>query len=153
MAIAAEESAKQEQNVAVMIETGQTPGHVGANNLVKAIDMTANIVMEDHQMSDLKDNTRTGDSMVPGLTLRQQKMSENFWGGGRQRDKRKPTYQPGVDAMRGTIDKAMQGKYLPNVAASVPRDTVTGDNLLTDLHARKYKPPVNILFDANKAKP
>src|ERR1700723_2042442 len=76
-AIAAEQAAKEAANVEAMIETGKRPGPVGMNNLVKAVDLTAQIVMEDQNHTDLKDNTRTGDTMAPNLTIRQQQMSKD----------------------------------------------------------------------------
>src|ERR1700743_2073415 len=118
--IAAEQKAKEARHVEAIIETGKAPGHIGENVHVKAIDQTAEIVMQDYGMTDLKDNTRQGDSMVPGLTPRQREMSKNFWGGKRQSDrKREPTYQMGIQAQqKAMIDNAMSGKFLPNVAAS-----------------------------------
>ena len=153
-AIAAEEAIKRAENVESMIETGRTPGHIGNNDRVKAVDETAKIVMEDYQMSDLKDNIRAGDTMIPGLTPRQREMSKNFWGGMKQSDrKRNPTYQLGVQAKnKQMIDSAMSGQYLPNVAGSVPRDSVTGDTVLTDLHRRRYRPPVDVIYDTNRGK-
>lgn len=150
-AIATAQTKKQKRHVKKMIETGETPGHIGNNLQVKAIDMTAEIVMEDHKMTDLKTNTRQGDTMVHGLTPRQREMSKDFWGGRKMSDrKRDPTYQMGVqDRGKRLVDGAMSGNFLPNVAANQPRDSQTGDHLLTDLHARKYKPPVDILFDSN----
>lgn len=154
LAIAEEQAAKEAAHVEEMIETGQTPGHIGDNVRVKAIDATAEIVMQDYGMTDLKDNIRQGDSMAPSLTPRQREMSKNFWGGKRQTDrKREPTYQLGVQAKnKSMIDNAMSGQFLPNVAASAGRGAVTGDNVLRSIHGSRYKPPVNILYDANKTK-
>lgn len=151
-AIAAEQAAKEARHVEAMIQTGETPGHIGENVKVKAIDQTAEIVMHDYGMTDLKDNTRQGDSMVPGLTPRQQKMNENFWGGKKMSDrKREPTYQMGMQAQhKNLIDSAMQGKFLPNVAGSVPSDSMTGDTMLRKIHGARYKPPVDIIYDSNR---
>ena len=151
-AIATAQAEKEAAHVEEMIESGETPGHIGNNVRVKAVDATAEIVMQDYGMSDLKDNLRAGDSMAPKLTIRQQKMSENFWGGKRHSDrKRDPTYQMGVQAQRkGIVDTAMSGGYLPNVAGAQPSDARTGDHLLREIHAARYKPPVNIIYDANK---
>ena len=151
-ALAAEQAAKEVAHVEAMIETGETPGHIGENVRVKAIDETAKIVMEDLKMTDLRDDMRPGESMAPRLTPRQQKMSENFWGGQRMADrKRNPTYQLGVQTrQKGIIDNAMAGKYIPNVAAGQPSDAQTGDNVLRAIHGARYKPPVNIIYDANR---
>jgi len=150
-AIAAEQQEKETSHVEAMLETGETPGHIGNNVKVKAVDATAEIVMQDYGMTDLKDNMRAGDAMTPKLTIRQQKMSEGFWGGKRQSDRRNPTYQPGIQAHKKSIvDNAMSGGYLPNVAGAAPADSVTGNTVLTDIHRNRYKPPVNIIYDANK---
>lgn len=45
---------------------GKAPA-MGASKITKAIDATAQIVMEDHRMTDLQDNLRPGDSMAPKL--------------------------------------------------------------------------------------
>jgi hypothetical protein len=57
------------------------PGIVGANKIVKAVDKTAEIVMADHHLTDLKSNIREGESMAPRLPGGQQKMADNFFGG------------------------------------------------------------------------
>jgi predicted nucleic acid-binding Zn-ribbon protein len=147
--IAAEQKAKEARHVETMIKTGQTPGHIGENVHVKAIDQTAEIVMQDYGMTDLKDNTRQGDSMAPALTPRQREMSKNFWGGSRVKDrKRDPTYQIGVQAQKkNMIDTAMSGGFLPNVAGSAPKDSRTGDTMLREIHGARYKPPVEIIYD------
>ena len=150
--ITKEQAAKEARHVEAMIESGETPGHIGENVRVKAIDATAEIVMQDYGMTDLKDNTRQGEAMVPNLTPRQQIMNKNFWGGGKMKDrKRDPTYQLGVQTrQKSIIDGAMQGKFLPNVAGSVPKDSNTGDTVLRQIHSTRYKPPVNIIYDANR---
>lgn len=48
----------------------------------KAIDTTAEVVMQDYKMGDLKDNLRTGDAMAPKLPPAQQAKADAFFGGG-----------------------------------------------------------------------
>lgn len=55
------------------------PGIVGAQ-VVKAIDQTAKIVMEDYHLTNLKDNVREGDTMAPRLAFPQQKAADEFFG-------------------------------------------------------------------------
>jgi hypothetical protein len=57
----------------------RAPGIVGANTMVKAVDKTAEIVMADHHLSDLKTNVRQGDTVAPPLPPHQQKMADNFF--------------------------------------------------------------------------
>ena len=49
------------------LEQRTAPGIVGANAQVRAIDMTADIVMQDYKMTDLKSNVRDGEAMVKPL--------------------------------------------------------------------------------------
>lgn len=53
-----------------------------SGNVIKAIDETAKIVMEDHNMGDLRDNVRVGESMAPKLPPRQQRDADNMFSGG-----------------------------------------------------------------------
>lgn len=80
-AIAAEEKVKMERNMRAMIEAERGPGHVGANVSVRAIDATADIVMQDYGLTNLKDNIRSGDSMAPPLPPKMQSAADNFFKG------------------------------------------------------------------------
>lgn len=51
---------------------------------IKAIDTTADIVMQDFKMGDLKDSVRTGDIMAPKLPPAQQAKADNFFSGGKK---------------------------------------------------------------------
>ena len=63
--------------------SGRAPGIVGANNSVKAVDMAAQIAMEDYGLTDLKDNVRPGESMAPPLAPVQQQKADSFFSGGK----------------------------------------------------------------------
>lgn len=63
------------------IEDGKSPGIIGRNNLVKAIDYTAEITMKDYGLTDLRD-ARQGETMAPKLPMQQQKMADNFFNPG-----------------------------------------------------------------------
>jgi hypothetical protein len=63
-----------------IVESGRAPGIVGANSMVKAIDQTAEIVMQDYKLSNLKDNVRPGEAMAPRLPQEQQKKADEFFG-------------------------------------------------------------------------
>lgn len=58
------------------------PPTVGANVQVRATDATADIVMADYGMTDLKDNIRQGESMAPPLPPNQQQRADAYFGGG-----------------------------------------------------------------------
>ena len=69
------------RNMAAIIVSQRPPGHIGDSVIVKAVDATAQIVMEDHKMTDLQDNLRTGDMAAPKLPPAQQKLADGFFGG------------------------------------------------------------------------
>lgn len=57
---------------------GQAPA-VGGSMLAKAVDTTAQIVMEDQQMTDLRDDVREGETMTPKLAPRLQAMADGMF--------------------------------------------------------------------------
>ncbi len=85
---ACKEAARQEEiqaaaeRIAKMLVEQKAPGHIGANVQVKAVDATAEIVMQDYGLTNLQDNLREGDSAAPKLEPRLQKMADNMFGGG-----------------------------------------------------------------------
>src|SRR5579863_2292425 len=58
--------------------TGTAPA-IGGSIMTRAIDKTAQIVMEDHKLSDLRDNVREGDIMAPKLPAAQQQMADSLF--------------------------------------------------------------------------
>jgi len=72
---------KQIANLQRMVEEGQGPGQIGNKTVVKAVDETARIVMEDYKMTDLKDNIRHGEAVAPKLPGQQQTLADNYFGG------------------------------------------------------------------------
>ena len=73
---------KQLANLERMIQEGRGPGQIGDKVVVKAVDETARIVMEDYKMTDLKDNIRHGEAVAPKLPGQQQTLADNYFGGG-----------------------------------------------------------------------
>jgi hypothetical protein len=73
---------QQVANLQRMVEEGRGPGQIGDKVVVKAVDETARIVMEDYKMTDLKDNIRQGEAVAPKLPGQQQTMADNYFGGG-----------------------------------------------------------------------
>jgi len=73
---------KQIENLTRMVAEGAAPAQTGKNVRVKAVDQTAQIVMEDYNMTDLKDNIRPGENVAPKLPGVQQQMADNYFGGG-----------------------------------------------------------------------
>lgn len=78
-----EESEEQAQpplpHTGLNLELQTAPAQVGKNNTVKAIDMAADIAMQDYGLTNLKDNVRQGDIMAPALPPAQQKLADNFF--------------------------------------------------------------------------
>ena len=58
--------------------TGPAPA-IGGSTIVRAIDHTAQIVMEDHKLTDLKDNVREGETMAPKLPAPMQQAADTFF--------------------------------------------------------------------------
>lgn len=73
---------KQIENLTRMVSEGMAPAQTGKNVRVKAVDQTAQIVMEDYQMTDLKDNIRHGEGVAPKLPGDQQRVADNMFNGG-----------------------------------------------------------------------
>lgn len=72
---------KVERNRAKILEERRGPATIGDKPVVKAIDTTAEIVMEDYGMTDLRDNIREGDAVAPKLPAAQQRQADGFFGG------------------------------------------------------------------------
>ena len=73
---------KQVENLTRMLETQSAPPQIGANIKVRAIDATADIVMTDNKMTDLKDGIRMGETMAPKLPPVAQAAADNFFTAG-----------------------------------------------------------------------
>lgn len=55
---------------------------IGGSNYVKAVDTTADIVMQDHGMTDLRTDMRAGESQVPKLPPALQAQVDGMFSGG-----------------------------------------------------------------------
>ena len=75
------QQAKIERNMARVFEERRGPATIGDKPMVKAVDMTADIVMEDYGLTNLQDNIRAGDMVAPKLPAPQQRMADGFFGG------------------------------------------------------------------------
>lgn len=74
-----EDVQRRAANMAKIFEEQRAPGVIGDKMVVKAVDETARIVMEDHNMTDLKDNIRPGEAMAPKLPGAQQAAADNYF--------------------------------------------------------------------------
>jgi hypothetical protein len=93
-----EEIERRARNMAQIIEERRPPGIIGDKPIVKAIDTTAQIVMEDNNLTDLNDNMREGDSAVPRQSTRKQAEIDNFFNPKGAMDAFRGRGAPGVPA-------------------------------------------------------
>ena len=80
-ALIAEAEERGARRMQKMLEERLAPAQVGASNAVKAVDVTAEIVMKDHKMTDLADNLREGDIAAPKLPPQMQAAVDGFFTG------------------------------------------------------------------------
>ena len=73
---------KQVANLTAMIQSGAAPAHIGSNPKIRAVDTTAEIVMYDNKLTDLKDSIRPGETMAPKLPAPMQAAADGFFSGG-----------------------------------------------------------------------
>ena len=72
--------AKREiENLRRMLAEGKPPAQIGKNVTVKAVDATAEIVMEDYGLTNLRDNVREGENMAPKLPAPQQAAADSYF--------------------------------------------------------------------------
>lgn len=81
----------EHKRLLVMLEEGRAPAHIGQSNVVKAVDQTADIVMKDYKLTDLRDGIRPGESMAPKLPPQQQALADGVFGGSGDMKVRDPT--------------------------------------------------------------
>lgn len=68
-------------DIGLDVAAGKAPGHIG-HDQVRAYDMALEMTAQDHQMGDLKDRPRPGETSAPPLRPDLQKQADNFWSGG-----------------------------------------------------------------------
>lgn len=76
-----EEISIRAENMARIVSEGRAPATIGNNALVRAVDKTAEIVMADHGLTNLKDNIRPGEIAAPRLAPKLQDAADNFFSG------------------------------------------------------------------------
>jgi hypothetical protein len=119
------------------VGAGRAPA-VGGSLVVRAVDETARIVMEDHGMTDLRSDVREGETMAPKLPPKQQEMADNFFSGP-QRRRGSAGGLLGMPA-RQVIQAAVSGRFMTP-------DTV---NPVASHHAKRDAPPINIIASTDR---
>lgn len=115
-AIEEERIEKAVANRMAILESRQMPGIIGDKPIVKIIDETADIVMHNHGLTDLKDNVREGETMVPPLAPKLQKQVDGFFSG--------KVDGIGTKRANSLVRNALSGKY-KNASVS-PADVFPG---------------------------
>lgn len=112
-----------QKNIGLDLSAGTSPGIVGASNVVKAVDETARIVMEDYGLSNLKDNLREGDSAAPSLPPQQQALADGFFNGKNTRNRMGISSRQAEMIKRRAIAGAYRGSAL-DVKSVLPDNRV-----------------------------
>lgn len=110
--------------------SGQAPA-VGGSLVARAVDQTAQIVMEDHGLTDLRSDVREGETMVPKIPPKLQAAADNMFS--------RPKGRPGAGIFgmppRAVLNAAVSGRF------STP-DTV---NPVAVQHAKREKAPIHFV--------
>ncbi len=117
------------------IAAGKAPA-VGGSNAVKAMDMAANMVMEDHGMTDLSSDGREGAIMAPKLPPVQQQRADAMF------SSPKISSNALNSRVQNMVRAAQQGQALGAFArAPDPK----APNPVEMIHRARQKPPVQLL--------
>ena len=143
-----EDLRKQVANLTAMLTSGQAPATIGNNTRVKAIDETAKIVMEDQNMTNLKDNIRMGETMAPPLPPAQQKRADNLFAAAAPAGG-VPVLNANGGPQRSVSAKRLQAIGQRAIAGSYRGNSVTPTSVLP-----KQRPGIvrvrNDLYDASR---
>ena len=69
----------ENQRLEAMLAERRAPAQIGDKAIVKAVDFTAETVMESYGLTDLKDNIREGETMAPKLPGASQAAADNYF--------------------------------------------------------------------------
>ena len=113
-ACAAERQTRQLQienhRLRAMLAEQRAPAQIGVNPAVKAVDYTAEAVMTDYGMTNLKDSIREGETMAPKLPGQQQAQADNYFAAEKAQGSAKM-----VDLVTGK-QRVVQAKHLNAIA-------------------------------------
>jgi hypothetical protein len=130
-------SAREVANIEQIVETRRPPGHIGESVVVKAIDETAKIVMQDYGLTDLKDNIRAGDSVAPKLPAPQQRMADGFFGGGAMAERAGTNTRQAEMIRRRALGGAYRGMAINPGITNFGRQA--GERVLTPIRSEPLK--------------
>lgn len=125
-----------------IIASGKSPAMVKEHSIGKAMDATAKMVMEDYGMTDMKDNFRLGETLVPGQTPEQKQLADAMFGGEKKGGKRM-AYNLGTGRMQPMPESAnLKTSQLAQRAMQGAFRAPAGCDPISQLHASKVRPPV-----------
>jgi predicted nucleic acid-binding Zn-ribbon protein len=119
-----------------MLAEQRAPAQIGTNKTVAAVDQTANIVMQDYGLTDLKDGIRPGETMAPKLPQQQQALADTMFNGGTRDVKVK-------DALTGrmeTVQAAQMNRIGKRAIAGVYRGMSVAPNAVIPERMRHQSP-------------
>lgn len=133
----AEQRAAADENLRTMLEEQQPPAQVGHRTIVRAIDATAKIAMEDYGLTDLKDNIREGETMAPKLPPDKQRAADSFFSGAEVARQVGPRAQRRINALG---QRAIAGAFR-NMAVDPARVMPgnSGEQVLRMVRKENYK--------------
>ena len=123
--------------VGMDVAEGRAPS-IGGSLVARATDAAAQMVMEDHKMTDLQDATREGDTMAPRLTIAQQRVADGMFSA----QKRQQSMGQGGGMAAAMNRIARQG--VGAASALVQRDSNAVDPIAA-IHSAKVKPPIHVV--------
>lgn len=129
--------AKSEKNIRDINESRRTPSVIGSNNHNKAIDATAQIVMQDYGMTDINlgSNLRDGDSCVPKLNHElEQKVDQVF-----AQQPNKVMGMPGASNLNRALMSQINAGHYKNQADPIKRMQDSGTRVPTQV-IHEYRP-------------
>jgi hypothetical protein len=93
---------KAKKQRGMKVSDGKAPA-VGGSQHVRAVDYTAEMVMKEQGMTDLRDDVREGETMAPKLPHRLQQQADNFFVGAGKARARIPMGQLMNSAQAGSV--------------------------------------------------
>jgi hypothetical protein len=113
------------------LSSNRAPATIGGNLRVQAIDETANIVMQDYGMTNMRDDVREGESATPRLPPAQQAMADSYFGAPKQQQTRRMGFNS-----RAHVAAALSGRL---------SDAVSTNRSIVNTHQQRIRPPVHIV--------
>jgi hypothetical protein len=119
--------------------TDARPPAINGAPSVRAIDTTAEIVMQDHGLTDLQDRARPGEIQTPKLAPHLQAQVDNFFAGGIKAPSRRPIKIGGLTPDSPAFRKAVLGGAFASGGAAEAGEAIAQQ------HRRRSLPNVTII--------